>query len=476
MLFIAFDEWGYYVQCRLDVIRIVNDRQKTLSSLSRIGIRHKRARLLSNAWWHLCVYAALAQVRRNITGKLIKRQTTRHRTASAFVLWSERGQLQSSPANKSLQDLRSVLWAWAWFTKAASFAKSKYLMTVKDAFLIWISYVWKEKRSSIADFQVTQSKTETQTETFAEARVLWQAVLLERDRGKLQTHVVDAHLNLAEMSNQLGMSVRQYQNAPCQVGRLQENITISDDSSSKVYETHHVNILGPVMWAWAWFTKAAIFAKKMYLITVKNAFVTWIYYVWNQKRFKHTSSKVYQSHHTNIADKWLHLISSSSGQELSREVFSDRVGTPTQHLAGGEGEVGGGERPRSGGTKPLLPDVPCYLLPLPLLSLSGGGGSEIEALHPIQMAPEAPLQRRLDAPTHTHTRTNSAVSSAPVPKRIADVLCHALGGGGSSNHMLEKSQALQQQTQPFRPPDGVCMHDVLERDVDSLVDGLFLPI
>jgi chromosome segregation ATPase len=74
---------------------------------------------------------------------------------------------------------------------------------------------------ALADIKVMQSKTESQADTIAE---------LERDKRKLQTEVADRDLNLAEMSKQLAMAVRQYQDAECEIGRLlQENKAISAD-------------------------------------------------------------------------------------------------------------------------------------------------------------------------------------------------------------------------------------------------------
>ena len=77
---------------------------------------------------------------------------------------------------------------------------------------------------ALADIKVMQSKTESQADTIAE---------LERDKRKLQTEVADRDLNLVEMSKQLAMAVRQYQDAECEIGRLlQENKAISADAEA----------------------------------------------------------------------------------------------------------------------------------------------------------------------------------------------------------------------------------------------------
>jgi hypothetical protein len=70
-----------------------------------------------------------------------------------------------------------------------------------------------------------------------------------------------------------------------------------------------LKLLSQCVGTWAWYTKILKFAKKVYLAEIRNAWITWTYFMLKEKQLaSHTASRFYQLQLSSVADDWLNSL------------------------------------------------------------------------------------------------------------------------------------------------------------------------
>ena len=74
-----------------------------------------------------------------------------------------------------------------------------------------------------------------------------------------------------------------------------------------------LKLLSQCVGTWAWYTKILKFAKKVYLAEIRNAWITWTYFMFKEKQLaNHTASRFYQLQLSSVADDWLNSFQNHS--------------------------------------------------------------------------------------------------------------------------------------------------------------------
>jgi len=95
-----------------------------------------------------------------------------------------------------------------------------------------------------------------------------------------------------------------------------------------------LELLSQCVDTWAWYTKVLRFAKKIYLAGIRNAWITWIYFMFKEKQLaNHTASRFYHQQLTTVADDWIkQLMSPPISPSISSRDHCENHTSPPRHM------------------------------------------------------------------------------------------------------------------------------------------------